>query len=96
MFGNLGFPKTVCNKNFLDSNGVFFANASCERSTRISGIISSGMLRSDSSDDTDMLKACHERDIKSDEAKTFNENFNQEAFNNAFMELCQGKRKCHE
>jgi hypothetical protein len=43
-FGNMGHAKSVCNRNILHSDGVFYVHASCERTTRISGVTSSGML----------------------------------------------------
>jgi hypothetical protein len=92
-FGNMGYVKSVCNKNILNSDGLFQVHASCERTTRISGIASSGIL-STNSDELDLLSTCHTRDLKSDEAKAFNLNFNEEAFNATLMDLCQDQRVC--
>jgi hypothetical protein len=89
----MGYVKSVCNKHILKPDGLFQVHASCDRTTRISGITSSGIL-STNSDELDLLSTCHTRDLKSDEAKSFNQNFNEEVFNAAFMDLCQDQRVC--
>jgi hypothetical protein len=91
-FGNMGNAKSVCNKNILHLDGAFNIDASCERTTRISGITSSGMILT-GNEDSDLLNTCHTRDL-SPAALYFNENFNEEAFNANIMEKCRDKRTC--
>ena len=57
--GNMGFPKAVCSKTFIDWNSTSTASMifECENTTKIKKIVSSGLTQYNNSDQ--ILSICY-------------------------------------